>query len=43
MGSNKPGKLEVEQALKVMDEAASKAKPRKPLTEVIREYRDLRK
>jgi len=33
---------EVEWALKVMDEISRKAKPEKPLAEVIREYRDRR-
>jgi len=35
--------LEVEEALKVMDEIASKAKPTKPLAGVIREFRDGRR
>jgi len=35
--------LEVERALKIMDGVASKAKPRRPLAEVIREFRDERR
>ena len=34
--------LEVEQALKVMDEIAAKARPRRSLARVIREFRDER-
>ncbi|MEM4972044.1 MAG: hypothetical protein QXE01_12430 [Sulfolobales archaeon] len=35
--------LEVKEALKIMDEIASKAKPEKPLTDVIRKFRDERR
>jgi Arc/MetJ-type ribon-helix-helix transcriptional regulator len=35
--------LEVEQAIKIMDEIASKTRPGKPLAEVIRRFRDERK
>lgn len=35
--------LEIREALKIMDEIASKAKPGKPLTDVIRRFRDERR
>lgn len=35
--------LELERALKTMDEIASKARPSRPLAEVIREFRDRRR
>ena len=35
--------LEIREALEAMDEIALKAKPRRPLAEVIREFRDRRR